>query len=181
MDIIKTKLEGCYIIEPKVWNDARGWFYESYSERELKKAGINIAFVQDNHSMSDKKGILRGLHLQNSPHAQAKLVRCTRGAILDVAVDLRADSATYKRWVSVMLSAENKKQLLIPHGFAHGFLTLTDDVEVNYKADNFYNKESEVGIIYNDKEIGIDWGIDNPIMSDKDAKALPLSECDIKW
>ena len=176
MKIIKTKLNDVLILEPKIFGDERGWFMESWSDRKLKDAGINISFVQDNHSLSTVKGTLRGIHFQKGNKAQAKLVRCVRGAVLDVAVDLRHDSPTYKQWVSVELSAENKKQLMIPSGFGHGFVTLTDEVELLYKADNYYAPEADGGIRWNDPEIGVDWGIENPILSEKDKKNPFLSE-----
>ena len=132
--------------------------------------------MQDNHSLSSKKGVLRGIHFQKGYKSQAKLVRCVRGAVLDVAVDLRHESPTYKQWVAVELSAENKKQLMIPRGFGHGFVTLTDEVEFLYKADNYYAPEADGGIRWNDPEIGVDWGIENPILSEKDKKNPFLSE-----
>lgn len=181
MNIIKTDVLDVYILEPKVFGDSRGWFMESWSERTLAEAGLNYKFVQDNHSFSAKKGTLRGLHFQKGEAAQAKIVRCARGAVLDVAVDVRKGSPTYKKWVAVELSADNKRQLLIPRGFLHGFLTLTDDVEFLYKADNFYNYEADRNIIWNDPEINVDWGISNPILSDKDAKAPRLCESDIDF
>ena len=130
MQVIKTELDGVLILEPKVFGDARGWFMETWSARKFEAAGLNFNFVQDNQSYSAHKGTLRGLHYQTAPFAQAKLVRCTRGKLLDVAVDIREGSETFAKWVAVELTAENKKQLLIPRGFAHGFLTLTDDVEI---------------------------------------------------
>ena len=136
----------------------------------MEEAGLYYDFVQDNHSMSSVKGTLRGIHFQKGDKAQAKLVRCVRGAVLDVAVDLRHESPTYKQWVAVELSAENKKQLLIPRGFGHGFVTLTDEVEFLYKADNYYAPEADGGIRWNDPEICIDWGVENPILSAKDEK-----------
>lgn len=136
----------------------------------MEEAGLFYNFVQDNHSMSSVKGTLRGIHFQKGDKAQAKLVRCVRGAVLDVAVDLRHNSPTYKQWEAVVLSEENKKQLLIPRGFGHGFVTLTDEVEFLYKADNYYAPEVDGGIRWNDPEIGVDWGIDNPILSDKDER-----------
>ena len=135
MNIIRTEIEDVLIIEPKVFGDHRGWFTETYSKAKFQELGIDVDFVQDNHSMSAQKGTLRGLHFQIDPKSQTKLVRCTKGKILDVAVDLRKGSSTYKKWIGIKLSEENKKQLLIPKGFAHGFLTLTDDVEVQYKVD----------------------------------------------
>jgi len=181
MHIIKTDVLDVYIIEPHIFGDHRGWFMESYSQRVLEEAGLHYTFVQDNHSYSAQKGTLRGLHFQNGDAAQAKLVRCTRGAVLDVAVDLRKGSPTYKKWVAVELSAENKRQLLIPRGFAHGFVTLTDDVEFLYKADNFYNRPAERSVLWNDPELGIDWGVKNPIIAEKDAKASLLKDSDVDF
>lgn len=170
MDLLKTKLEGVYILLPKVFGDHRGFFMESWSRRTMEEAGLYYDFVQDNHSLSTVKGTLRGIHFQKGDKAQAKLVRCVRGAVLDVAVDLRHDSPTYKQWVGVELSEENKKQLLIPRGFGHGFVTLTDHVEFLYKADNYYAPEADGGIRWNDPDIGVDWGISKPILSEKDTK-----------
>lgn len=170
MKFEKTKLEGVVIITPDVFGDHRGFFMESWSEHKMEEAGLHYNFVQDNHSMSSVKGTLRGIHFQKGDKAQAKLVRCVRGAVLDVAVDLRHDSPTYKQWVAVELSAENKKQLMIPRGFGHGFVTLTDEVEFLYKADNYYAPKADGGIRWNDPEIGVDWGIENPILSEKDEK-----------
>jgi dTDP-4-dehydrorhamnose 3,5-epimerase len=178
MQIIETKLDGVYIIEQKVFGDHRGWFMETYSKEELKKLGININFIQDNHSYSAEKGTLRGLHFQNNPKAQSKLVRCTKGKILDVAVDIRIGSPTYKEWVAIELTEENKKQLFIPKGFAHGFLTLTNDVEVEYKVDEYYSVEDERSIKFDDPEIDVHWGINNPIISEKDLKAPLLKDSD---
>lgn len=171
MKKIDTKLKDVYILEPAVFGDKRGWFMESWSKRSMEETGLFYDFIQDNHSFSSGKGTIRGLHFQNGEYAQAKLVRCVRGAVLDVAVDIRKGSPTYKQWIAVELSADNKRQLLIPRGFAHGFLTLTDDVEFLYRADNFYNKESEGSIRWNDSTIGVDWGVENPIISEKDELA----------
>lgn len=179
MNLIKTKLDGVYIIEPKVFGDGRGWFMESYSK--IKTPEIECDFVQDNHSYSKEKGTLRGIHFQNGEHVQAKLVRCIRGSVLDVAVDLRRGSSTYKQWVAVELSAENKRQLFIPRGFGHGFLTLTDDVEFVYKADNYYNYESDRGILWCDPDINVEWNVKNPIISEKDAKAPLLKDSDCSF
>lgn len=170
MDLLKTKLEGVYILIPKVFGDYRGFFMESWSRRTMETAGLFYDFVQDNHSLSTAKGTLRGIHFQKGDKAQAKLVRCVRGAVLDVAVDLRHDSPTYKQWIGVELSEENKKQLLIPRGFGHGFVTLTDHVEFLYKADNYYAPEADGGIRWNDPDIGVDWGIEHPVLSEKDTK-----------
>lgn len=176
MDIIQTKLDGVYILLPKVFGDHRGWFMESWSRRTMEEAGLFYDFVQDNHSMSAVRGTLRGIHFQRGDKAQAKLVRCVRGAVLDVAVDLRHGSPTYRQWVAVELSGENKKQLLIPRGFGHGFVTLTDDVEFLYKADQYYAPEADGGIRWNDPDIGVDWGVDQPILSEKDQKNPFLKE-----
>ncbi len=176
MEITKTKLEGVVIIEPAVFGDKRGFFMESWSKRAFAEAGLDYDFVQDNHSASTVKGTLRGIHFQRGDKAQAKLVRCTKGAVLDVAVDLRPTSLTYKQWVSVELSEDNKRQLLIPRGFGHGFLTLTDEVEFMYKADNFYAPEADGGIRWNDPELAVDWGIEEPILSDKDSKSPWLKD-----
>ena len=179
MKITKTKLDGVVIIEPDVFGDNRGFFMESWSQRRMEEAGLFYNFVQDNHSLSTVKGTLRGIHFQKGDKAQAKLVRCVRGAVLDVAVDLRHDSPTYKQWEAVVLSEENKKQLLIPRGFGHGFLTLTDEVEFLYKADNYYAPEAEGGIRWDDPDIGIDWGIVNPILSDKDNENPYLKDLEV--
>ena len=178
MKIIKTDVLDVYILEPKVFGDSRGWFMESWSKQTMEEAGLFYDFIQDNQSYSAKKGTLRGLHFQKGKKSQAKIVRCTRGAVLDVAVDLRKGSPTYKKWTSVELSAENKRQFLIPRGFAHAFLTLTDDVEFQYKADNFYAPDYDRNIRWNDPEIGVNWGIENPILSEKDQRAPLLSESD---
>lgn len=181
MNIITTDVLDVYIIEPKVYGDTRGWFFESWSEKELQEKGLNYKFVQDNHSFSAQKGTLRGLHFQKGEAAQSKLVRCVRGAVLDVAVDMREGSPTYKKWVAVELSADNYKQLLIPRGFLHGFITLTDNVEFLYKADNFYNFEADRNILWNDPELNVDWNNLEPILSEKDAKAPILKDSDINF
>ena len=176
MQVTKTAIEGVLILEPKVFGDARGWFMETWSARKFQAAGLTFDFVQDNQSYSAHKGTLRGLHYQTAPFAQTKLVRCTRGKLLDVAVDIREGSETFKKWVAVELTAENKKQLLIPRGFAHAFLTLTDDVEIQYKADNFYAPNCDGNIRWDDPEIKIDWPFAPTILADKDAKAPTLRE-----
>lgn len=176
MEFIKTKLPGVIIVEPKVFGDHRGFFMESWSRREFEKAGLFYDFVQDNHSLSTVKGTLRGIHFQRGEKAQAKLVRCVRGSVLDVAVDLRPNSETYKQWVAVELSEENKRQMMIPRGFGHGFVTLTDYVEFLYKADNYYAPGSEGAICWNDPELAIDWGVKEPILSQKDAEAPLLKD-----
>ena len=176
MKVTETKLKDVYIVEPQVFGDARGWFTESWSERKLAEAGIKADFVQDNHSYSAQKGTLRGLHYQLNPMCQAKMLRCTRGKIFDVAVDIRKGSPQYGQWVGVELSAENHKQLFIPRGFAHGFITLTDDVEVQYKADNYYAPECDGNIRWDDPEIGVKWPLEPVILSDKDKSAPLLRE-----
>lgn len=178
MRVIKTELEGVLILEPVVHGDQRGFFMESWSKRDMEKVGLFYDFVQDNHSLSAQKGTLRGIHFQRGVKAQAKLVRCIRGAVLDVAVDLRPISPTYKKWVAQKLTAENKRQLLIPRGFGHAFLTLTDDVEFLYKADNYYAPEADAGIRWDDPEIGIDWPVREPVLSWKDADAPFLKDID---
>lgn len=181
MNVIKTDVQDVYIIEPQAFGDHRGWFMESWSQKKMEDAGLFYNFVQDNHSFSAKKGTLRGLHFQKGDAAQAKLVRVAKGAVVDFAVDMRKGSPTYKKWVGVELSAENKRQLLIPRGFLHGFVTLTDDVEFLYKADNYYNAEADRGIRWNDPEIAVDWNIENPITSDKDNNAPLLKDSDIDF
>lgn len=170
MKFEETKIKDLYIITPDVFGDNRGFFMESWSQRKMEEAGLHYNFVQDNHSMSAVKGTLRGIHFQRGKWCQAKLVRCTRGVVLDVAVDLRKNSPTYKQWVAVELSGDNKKQFLIPRGFGHGFVTLTDDVEFLYKADNYYAPEADGGIRWNDPDLAVDWGVENPILSEKDKK-----------
>ena len=176
MKVIETDLKDVFIIEPQVFGDARGWFMETWSQRKMEAVGLNVNFVQDNQSFSAVKGTLRGLHYQLNPMSQGKLIRCTRGEILDVAVDIRKGSPQYAKWTAVRLSAENKKQFFIPRGFAHGFITLTDDVEVQYKADNYYAPECDGNIRWDDPEIGIDWGMKPVILSEKDKNAPLLCE-----
>jgi dTDP-4-dehydrorhamnose 3,5-epimerase len=174
MRFIETKLEGCFVIEPTVFKDDRGYFMESFNENTFEKGiGKKIHFVQDNQSHSSKS-VLRGLHYQCGEHAQAKLVRVLEGEVLDVAVDLRPNSKTFGHYESIILTAENQKQFFVPRGFAHGFLVLSDTATFFYKCDNFYNKESEGGLIYNDPTLNIDWQtpLDHLIISDKD-KILP--------
>ncbi|WP_226036150.1 dTDP-4-dehydrorhamnose 3,5-epimerase [Aquibacillus saliphilus] len=179
MNIIETKLQGVKVIEPRVFGDHRGWFMETYSANKFKEAGVDLDFVQDNQSFSATKGTLRGLHYQLSPKAQTKLVRCTRGAIFDVAVDIRKESPTYGQWYGVELTSENKKQLLVPKGFAHAFMTLTADTEVQYKVDEVYAPECDRGIIWDDPAIGIEWPIDiEPVLSEKDEKAPFLEDAE---
>lgn len=177
MNFRETNLPGVLVVEPKVFGDHRGWFMESYSKEHFQNAGIEIDFVQDNQSFSAQKGTLRGLHFQLNPKCQSKLVRCTQGVIYDVAVDIRKGSPTYGKWFGIELSAENKKQLFIPKGFAHGFMTLTDNVEIQYKCDELYAPEFDGGILWNDPEIGIKWPLDvQPVLSVKDEKAPLLKD-----
>lgn len=170
-----TALADVLALTPRRFGDARGWFTETWSAAAMAAAGLDLPWVQDNHSFSAAKGTLRGLHYQSQPRAQDKLVRCSRGAILDVAVDIRRGSPSYGRWVGVELSAENGRQLFVPKGFLHGFVTLTDDVEVQYKCSDIYSPSHDGAVRWDDPEIGIDWGLTAPILSDKDAKAPPLS------
>lgn len=181
MKIINTDIKDVIIIEPKVFGDKRGWFTETYSKEKFKDLGVDIDFIQDNHSFSSEKGTLRGLHFQLNPKSQSKLVRCTKGSMLDIVVDLRFGSPTYKKWIAVELTEENKKQLLVPKGFAHGFVTLTEGVEVEYKVDEYYSPENDRSIRYDDPEIGINWGVSNPILSDKDLNAPLLKDSDVNF
>jgi dTDP-4-dehydrorhamnose 3,5-epimerase len=176
---IETAHPEVLLLEPQVFGDHRGWFMETYSTKTMEEWGVIASFVQDNHSFTAKSGTLRGLHFQEDPMAQAKLVRVIRGAVLDVAVDLRQGSPFYLKWVSTELSAENKLMLYIPRGFAHGYLTLTEDVEFVYKVDNFYSPRHDRSIRFDDPDIGVEWGIQVPELSDKDRNA-PLyrnSDC----
>lgn len=167
MEFKETKLKGLFVIQPKVFEDARGHFFESYSNLHFANAGLNLNFVQDNQSLS-QKGVLRGLHFQNNPYAQGKLVRVIKGAVYDVGVDIRKNSPTYGQWFGMELSEKNKTMMYIPEGFAHGFLTLENDTIFSYKCTNLYNKASEDCILWNDKTIGIDWNFENPLLSEKD-------------
>ncbi len=183
MDFIATELEGCYIIEPKVFADERGYFMESFNENTFQKGTETTThFVQDNQSFSSK-GVLRGLHYQVGEHAQAKLIRVLSGEVLDIAVDIRPNSKTYGKHVSIVLSGENQKQLFIPKGFAHGFLVLSKTATFFYKCDNFYNKESEGGIIYNDPTLNIDWGFleKELLISEKDKVQPTLDKAKKAW
>lgn len=175
MKFIKTEIEGLIIIEPRIFEDDRGYFFESYNYNEFSKNGIDKVFVQDNQS-SSQKDVLRGLHFQNPPFAQAKLVTVIKGAVLDVTVDIRKNSPTYGENVSIKLSEQNKKMLYIPEGFAHGFLTLEDNTIFSYKCSNFYNKASEDSLVWNDPNLDIDWKIDRPILSEKDKISKMFNE-----
>ena len=178
MPFTKTEFPGLLIFEPKVWEDGRGYFFESYNEKVFSAEGIIINFVQDNQA-SSKYGVIRGLHYQLDPYAQTKLIRVLSGSILDVAVDIRKNSPTFGKAYCIELSAENKKQLLVPKGFAHGYSVISETTEVFYKCDEFYNKESEGGIAYNDATLNIDWGVDKnkAIISEKDTSYPGLYEC----
>lgn len=179
MDIEKTALDGVVIITPKRFGDHRGFFSESWNKSAMDAAGLSYDFVQDNHSLSMTPGTVRGLHFQAPPRAQDKLVRCGRGALFDVAVDIRKGSATYGQWVGVELTAENGRQLLVPAGFAHGFMTLVPETEIIYKCTDTYAPETEGALLWNDADIGIDWPLDiAPVLSDKDAAAPGLAGID---
>jgi dTDP-4-dehydrorhamnose 3,5-epimerase len=177
MQIEQTELDGVLLLTPRRFGDARGWFSEVWNARALADRGVTTAFVQDNHSYSRDAGTVRGLHFQSPPHAQAKLVRCGRGRIFDVAVDIRSGSPTYGRWVGEELSAENGRQLLIPAGFLHGFVTREPDCEVLYKCSDFYAPDCDGAVRFDDPALGIDWGIDPgaAVLSDKDRGAQPFA------
>jgi dTDP-4-dehydrorhamnose 3,5-epimerase len=178
MPFYTTEIPDLLLFEPRVFEDRRGYFYESFNQKEFSEiSGINLPFVQDNHSFS-QYGVLRGLHFQNPPHQQAKLIKVVQGEIYDVAVDLRKESATFGKWLGFRLSAENKKQLYIPRGFAHGFVVLSQVAEVLYKCDNFYAPQAEGGIIFNDSTLAIDWPLKESemIVSEKDLKLPRFSE-----
>lgn len=178
MKITKTYIEGCFVIEPTVFGDSRGNFFESFNQDRFNElTGLDVSFVQDNQSIS-QRGVLRGLHFQQGIHAQAKLVRVIKGKVLDVAVDMRPGSSTLGQFFSVELSGENNKQLFVPRGFAHGFSVLEDETIFAYKCDNYYNKESESGIIYNDMDLNIDWKLkdDEVLLSEKDKELFSLKE-----
>ncbi|MBF7104690.1 dTDP-4-dehydrorhamnose 3,5-epimerase [Pediococcus pentosaceus] len=178
LKVTTTNLQDVKIIEPAVFGDNRGFFTETYSERDFKDAGINIDFVQDNHSLSAQAGVLRGLHFQRGKAAQTKLIRVVSGAVLDVIVDVRKESPTYKKWEGYIISESNHRQLLVPKGFAHGFVTLTDNVNFLYKCDNYYDAEADGGISFKTPELNIDWPIDfdTAITSEKDAAQPTFTE-----
>ena len=173
MEIKEIYLKGVYLVYPKVFEDSRGYFFESYNKQDFDKLGIKDCFVQDNQSLSDKD-VLRGIHFQKEPFAQGKLVRVLQGSVLDVIVDIRKDSPTYGKHFKQILSETNKLTIWIPTGFAHGFLTLENKTVFFYKCTQYYNKESESSILWNDPKLGIDWGIQYPVVSEKDSKALPF-------
>ena len=183
MEIISTEIEEVKIIKPRVFCDDRGFFYETISVKNLDKQGINFSVIQENCAYSIKKGTIRGLHFQNNPKAQAKIVRCVKGSVMDYAIDLRKGSPTYLKHVKVLLSEENKLQLYIPRGFAHGVISLEDDTMIEYFADNEYSPENDRSIRYCDPDINIDWQIDELILSEKDknAKLISESDCNFKY
>jgi dTDP-4-dehydrorhamnose 3,5-epimerase len=177
MKVITTEIPGLLIIQPKVFEDGRGYFFESYNEKLFKEIGVDVKFVQDNQSLS-QKGVLRGLHFQKPPFDQGKLVRVIKGNVLDVAVDIRKQSPTYGRHFTIELSEQNKTMFWIPSGFAHGFATLEDNTIFSYKCTNFFHKESEDCILWNDDSLAINWGIENPLLSDKDKSGKPFASFD---
>ena len=179
MEVIKTDIEGVVIIEPRIFKDERGYFYESFSQREFEEKVCKTVFVQDNQSKSSF-GVLRGLHFQKPPYCQSKLVRCIKGAVLDVAVDIRKGSPTFGKYVAVELTEENHRQFFVPRGFAHGFAVLSDEAVFQYKCDNFYNKESEGSVAWNDEMLAIDWKIEkeNILLSEKDKNSKSLADAD---
>jgi dTDP-4-dehydrorhamnose 3,5-epimerase len=175
MEVIETKLKGVLVLKPKVFEDARGYFFESYNENLFRQAGLNLSFVQDNQSLS-QKGVLRGLHFQDNPHAQGKLVRVITGAVYDVAVDIRKSSPTYGQWFGLELTGKNKWMMYVPEGFAHGFATLEDNTIFSYKCTNFYNKAAEDCLLWNDPDIGINWNLENPLLSEKDLQGKKIKD-----
>ncbi|MFL1676652.1 dTDP-4-dehydrorhamnose 3,5-epimerase [Paenibacillus dendritiformis] len=181
MKVIPLQLEGAKIIEPVVHGDHRGFFMESYNEQVLHANGINHNFIQDNQSLSAEPGVIRGLHYQLNPKAQTKLVRVISGAIYDVIVDIRKESATFGQWAGVILSEYNKRQLLVPMGFAHGFCTLVPNTQVTYKVDEYYSPEDDRGILWNDPALAIDWPTFNPILSEKDKQQPVLADAEMNF
>ena len=179
MEVIKTEIEGVVIIEPRIFKDDRGYFYESFSQREFEEKVCRTTFVQDNQSKSSY-GVVRGLHFQKPPYSQSKLVRCIKGAVLDVAVDIRKGSPTFGKYVAVELTEDNHRQFFVPRGFAHGFAVLSDEAVFQYKCDNFYNKESEGSVAWNDPELAIDWRIplEKVLLSEKDKLSKNISDAD---
>lgn len=179
MEVIKTEIDGVVIIEPRIFNDDRGYFYESFSQREFEEKVCRTTFVQDNQSKSSY-GVVRGLHFQKPPYSQSKLVRCIKGAVLDVAVDIRRGSPTFGKYVAVELTEENHRQFFVPRGFAHGFAVLSEEAVFQYKCDNFYNKESEGSVAWNDPELAIDWRIpaEKVVLSEKDKLSKNIADAD---
>jgi len=181
VELIETKLKGVMIVESDVFGDSRGYFMESYNLEKFKELGLEFNFIQDNHSLSKETGVIRGLHYQSSPKAQTKLVRVVSGAIYDVVVDIRINSSTFGKWVGVILTEENHRQLLVPKGFAHGFCTLVPNTQVMYKVDEYYSPEHDRGILWNDPSLNIDWPTNKPILSDKDQKHTLLKDAEINF
>lgn len=179
MEVIKTEIDGVVIIEPRIFKDDRGYFYESFSQREFEEKVCRTTFVQDNQSKSSY-GVLRGLHFQKPPYCQSKLVRCIKGAVLDVAVDIRKGSPTFGKYVAVELTEDNHRQFFVPRGFAHGFAVLSEEAVFQYKCDNFYNKESEGSVAWNDPQLGIDWRIpaEKVLLSEKDKLSKTVADAD---
>ncbi|RMA93324.1 dTDP-4-dehydrorhamnose 3,5-epimerase [Hydrogenothermus marinus] len=173
---LETKLKGVYILEPTVFKDHRGFFMESYNKKDFEEIGLHYELVQDNHSLSIEAGVLRGLHFQLNPKAQTKIVRCLKGAIYDVVVDIRKGSPTFGKWISAILTADNKRQIVVPKGFAHAILTLVPNTEILYKVDEYYSPEHDRSIRWNDPDLNISWPVSNPILSEKDANAPFLKD-----
>ena len=176
MELRELEIRGVFEIIPEPHKDERGFFMRTYDSEFFEKYGLNRKWIQENHSRSEKKGIIRGLHFQLDPFRETKLVRCIKGEIFDVAVDLRKDSLTFSKWIGIILSEENKKSFYIPRGFAHGFCTISNKTEVLYKVDNYYSPEYERGLIWNDPDIAIDWPAENPILSAKDRENMRLKD-----
>ncbi|MBY0220366.1 dTDP-4-dehydrorhamnose 3,5-epimerase [Paenibacillus illinoisensis] len=181
MKVFPLKLQGAYLLEPVAHEDSRGFFMESYNESVMKNAGISTSFIQDNQALSTEAGVLRGLHYQLNPKAQTKLIRVLTGAIYDVIVDIRLSSPTYRQWVGVIISDTNKRQLLVPKGFAHGYCTLVPNTQVFYKVDEYYSPEHDRGILWTDPALGIDWPTSNPVLSEKDQKHPLLKDAEINF
>ncbi|MEI7028261.1 dTDP-4-dehydrorhamnose 3,5-epimerase [Paenibacillus sp. y28] len=181
MKLLETKLSGVYILEPKVFGDHRGFFMESYNEKVFSELGLNYNLIQDNQSLSAQAGTIRGLHYQLNPKAQTKIVRALTGAIYDVVVDIRKGSPTFGEWIGVILSEENKRQIIVPKGFAHGICTLVANTQIMYKVDEYYSPEHDRGILWKDPELGIDWPISTPILSDKDKNQPTLKQAEINF
>ncbi|NUU60995.1 dTDP-4-dehydrorhamnose 3,5-epimerase [Paenibacillus agri] len=181
MKVTPLKLQGASLLEPVVHGDSRGFFMESYNEQTMHSLGITHNFIQDNHSLSAEVGVLRGLHYQLNPKAQTKLIRVLSGVIYDVIVDVRRNSPTFGQWVGVILSEHNKRQLLVPKGFAHGFCTLVPNTQVLYKVDEYYSPQHDCGILWNDPALGIDWPVTNPILSDKDQRHPLLKDAELNF
>ncbi|KIL38727.1 dTDP-4-dehydrorhamnose 3,5-epimerase [Gordoniibacillus kamchatkensis] len=181
MKLVETKLKDVYIIEPQAFGDHRGFFMESYNKKKFEQIGLNFDLIQDNHSLSVEAGTIRGLHYQLNPKAQTKIVRALTGAIYDVVVDIRKSSPTFGQWIGVILSDDNKRQIVVPKGFAHGICTLVPNTQILYKVDEYYSPENDRGILWNDPDLGIDWPTTSPILSDKDMKQPRFKEAEINF